>query len=145
MDSIYCLPHRSGFVSAYDHTDWDRNLMQKFKRRRRTPLELQEVAEWNPRERFDMEKAQIAFGITRYLADHAPESIPPLLRELDEQIFEKRKVPTGEYTWIADTNYRLPISEQLALFEKHAGETFLTEVTRFFIEGKTYRPGRKRR
>ncbi len=145
MDSIYCLPYRTGFVSVYDHTDWDRNLMQLFKRRRRTPLELQEVAEWIPREGYDRDKAYIAFGISRYLADHAPESLPPILRELNEQITEKRKVPTGEYTWIVDTNYSLPIPEQLAFFEKHAGETFLTEVTRFFIEGKGYRPERKQR
>lgn len=145
MDSIYCLPYRTGFVSISEHTDWDRNLSQKFRRRLRTPLELHEVAEWRPREGYDRDKANIAFGISRYLADHATESLPPILRELSEQITEKRKVPTGENTWNIDTNYTLPIPEQLALLEKHAGETFLTEVTRFFIEGKNFRPGSKRR
>jgi hypothetical protein len=145
MDSIYCLPYRTGFVSIYEHTDWDRNLSQMFRRRRRTPLDLQEVAEWIPRQGYDQDKANMAFGIGRYLADHVTESLPPILRELNEQITEKRKVSTGEFTWNIDTNYRLPIPEQLALLQKHAGETFLTEVTRFFIEGKNFRPRSKRR
>ncbi len=144
MRSIYCFPYRTGFVSIYDHSDWHTALRQMFKKRDESPLRLEEVARWNPRAGFDMDDAYRVFGVARYLADYAPECLGPLLRELDEQITKKRKVQTGEFTWEIDTNYRLPIPEQLAVIEKHVGEDFLEQATIFFMKGKKYRPPKKK-
>ncbi len=144
MRSVYCFPYRAGFVSIYDHTDWDRPLMQKFKTRAEQPLELDEVASWDPRGGFDEQRAYLAFGIARFLADHETGGVPALLVDLHPQISEKSKVATGEFTWTTDPDYRLPLSDQLAALEKHGGAGFLTRVTDFFIQGKRYRPGAKR-
>jgi hypothetical protein len=144
MRSIYCFPYQTGFVSIYDHTDWHTALIQMFKTRKRSPFELEEAAIWNPRDGFDKTRAYLVFGVARYLADYAPESIAPLLRDLDAQITEKRKVPTGEHTWDTDPDYQLPVQDQLAAIEKHAGQDFLAQTSQFFTKGKRYRPPRER-
>ena len=144
MRSIYCFPYRTEFVSIYDHTDWHTALMQMFKRRAKQPMELTEVAEWNLREGYQKERGYLAFGVGRYLAEFAPDSIAPALAELSALIGEKRKIKTGEYSWRTDPDYRLPIDEQLAVLRKHAGDGLLTSVTTFFRKGKRYRPASAR-
>lgn len=144
MRSIYCFPYRTGFVSVFDHTDWDKALVQMFKKRKKSPLRLEEVAGWNPREgKFEKAGGYLSFGVARYLADCVPDCVSQLLREFDEQITEKRKVSTGEFTWDIDPRYRLPIPDQLAIFEKHAGEDFLERATDFFVKGSKHQPPRR--
>jgi hypothetical protein len=144
--SIYCFPHRSGFVSIDAHTDWGLWLANNFKKSRRKAakrqpvLEITEFADWRPRQddEFATGKAYLAFGVARYLAHEHPKKLDALLITLGEMTAKGRKVWISETEWKLDPEFQPPLLGQLVFLEAIQPD-FLTEVTTWFLQKKANR------
>jgi len=151
--SVYCFPHRAGFVFATEHTDWGLWLANRFKARRRKKnklppcLQMTEFADWFPRKDggFSTGKAYISFGVARYLVRQRAKSLPELEKKLNDAVEKGSKVKLSDTKWTTNPDYQLPVDEQLALLEK-VDSGFLKHVTRYFQSKKAnHHPSRRRR
>ncbi|MEZ5990240.1 MAG: hypothetical protein R3F30_14195 [Planctomycetota bacterium] len=141
--SVYCFPHRRGFVSAASHTDWGLWLANSFKARSRkkagkpADLELSEFAGWRPGgdDGFDSGKAYLSFGVARYLASKHAEALRSLMHELCAATEKGRKVWLSDTEWKTDPEYAVPVEDQAKLLAAVDGD-LMAEVSDWFRKKK---------
>ena len=134
---IYCFPYRSGFVSASEHTKWDKLIENRY-RKRKDPIPMREVTLLK-RGEWDSHGAQNAWGTVSFLVRYHPEALPEILDELYAAWDAESREDNGDGTWDRIPHYEPDDATQLAIFEKHV-PGFLEELSRCFASGKKYKP-----
>ncbi|MEM7203518.1 MAG: hypothetical protein AAF628_24860 [Planctomycetota bacterium] len=148
--SIYCFPHRAGFVTSGSHTDWGLWLANHFKPSRRKSqkmppaLQIEEFAHWAPRREaeFDCDKAYLAFGVARYLATQHPTKMPDLWWRMTSAIEKNSKIWITDHEWRTDPEYQLPLEEQLQMLEA-VEPGLLEKATKYFRKRRANRVSMK--
>jgi len=144
LSCIYCFPHRAGFVSQAEHTDWGLCLANNFKPSRRKKdnkpphLGMEEFAGWSPGsggDEFSTGQAYTAFGVARYLAHEHTSKLLPLAEKFNAAIEKGSKVWTSATDWTTVPDYKIPIAEQLAMLNAVEGD-LLVKVTDYFQKKK---------
>ncbi|MBK8976969.1 MAG: hypothetical protein IPM29_13715 [Planctomycetes bacterium] len=150
--SIYCFPHRTGFVWATEHGDWGKQLAADFKPAHRkaaglpAELTIEEIADWDPQREapeFDARRACIAFGIVRFLAVQHPDALATVARAFDEAIRSGWVVTLSDTEWTTNPDYRLPADRQLAIL-RAVDPDLLQALTTAFAKDRIRRPAHRR-
>ena len=153
LGSIYCFPHRAGFVWAAEHSGWAGRLKTGFQASRRRAagrppvLAIDEIASWDPMrdpDGFDADRALLAFGVVRHLCDLGPGSAAGAFRGFDTAIRAGWKVQLSETEWTTDPDFRLSAARQQEVLDA-AEEGFLDSATQAFARGRLGRPVPRRR
>ncbi|MEM7305161.1 MAG: hypothetical protein AAF682_00755 [Planctomycetota bacterium] len=137
LKSIYCYPYRAEFVYETEHTSWEADLRAAHKGS--TALRMDEVVGLR-RGTFTIAEARNAWGAATFLARHHTDGLAPILEELRLLRDEKGIVRHGDGSWERVAGYEVSHVDQLAVLQRHAGESFLTELLAFYEKGKRYRP-----
>ena len=132
--SIYCFPYRDEFVSVADHGGWSAPLRKEFKRRRKEPLRMDELAAWR-RGSWDADAAAKAWGLVQVLAVDRPGVLAPILEELAAIRARDGIVTHSDGSWEIVTDYEVPTDQQAQVFARHAGEDVLADVSNVFRTG----------
>lgn len=153
LGSIYCFPHRAGFVWAAEHSGWAGRLRTAFQASRRRaagrPLvvAMDEIAGWDPMrdpEGFDADRALLAFGLVRHLCDLGAGAAADAFRGFDAAIRAGWKVQLSETEWTTDPDFRLPAARQQEVLDA-SEEGFLDSATEAFAKGRLGRTASRRR
>lgn len=139
-DSIFCFPYRNGFVFATEHSGWDRDLRNAYKKR--DSLAFAEFGSWT-RGSYRPDEARRAWGAITFLVRHRPGALASILEDLRALRDEKGIVHHGDGTWERIAGFEVPQEDQRAVFEKHAGEDFLAELLRFYQKGERFVPSKR--
>lgn len=136
---IYCFPLRAGFVSIAEHDGWAPKLKSMYKKRSDDPVSGKELDRLSNRQWND-DGAAVAWGGAGYLLQHRAESLPAVLLELAEFRREHgiTRFPGGRWELIPD--YSVPPAEQERIFAEVLGESWRDELTRYFQQGRRFRP-----
>lgn len=137
LQKIFCSA--GGFLGSLEHSDWDKPLRSEFRRRKEQPLELAECADLDGTSS-EGGAAYKAWGIASYFAQHRAGQLSSILEDLRLHYDQNRRVTRPDGSWELIPGYTIPIDEQLGIFERHAGEGFLEEVSEFFRKGRSYSP-----
>ena len=142
-NSVYVFPYRDEFVFVTEHTDWDKDLRNRF-RTREKPLEVDEFAGWR-RGSYSDSHARVAWGVIEFLARHEPSALPLFLEQLRLTRDRESRIDQGNGKWIRDRDYEVPPATQRKLLTDLIGADVLERLVEFFIEGDDYTPPKKRR
>lgn len=141
LRSIYSFPGRNEFVGIGEHSGWEPELKRQFKKRKKEPLTFDEFAGWK-QGRWDMESAQISWGLMSFLAKHRPEALSAIAEDIRKFHKEHSIITHPDGTWEIVPGYEVPEDVQEAIVRRHAGEDYLEEASDFFRTWKRYRPGK---
>ncbi len=141
-DSVYVFPYRDEFVFVTEHTDWDKDLRNRF-RGRTNPLRPDEFAGWR-RGSYSDSHARVAWGVVEFLARHHPEALPAFVERMRVVRDRESRVDQGDGTWKRDRDYEVPAQVQAAALEELVGPEVFAELVTFFVEGDDYRPPRSK-
>lgn len=133
MESIYCFPERSGFVSVQEHQDWDR-MLRRLHKKREGAFSLSEVAS-TPSKEFNLDTAHRSWGVAEFLVQRYPEAISPFLLDLAQDRLVRGRIDKPDGTWELIAGYEASASTQEALLRKHIGEGALKELSEFLKNG----------
>ena len=137
LDAVFCFPYRnSEFVSASEHTKWDKVLRNTLKRRKE-PLEMSELTRL-ARGTFHAEASKMSWGAVAFLVRHHPGALPEICEELYRNWDEQGRVTNADGTWNRIDGYEPSEADQLAIFERQV-PNFKLELMRFYVEGTKYK------
>ncbi len=141
--SVYVFPYRNEFVFVTEHTDWDKDLRNRFRERDR-PLRMDEFASWR-RGAYSDSHARVAWGVIEFLARHHQDALSPFLERLRVVRDRESRIDKGDGTWVRDRDYEVPMATQESLLKELVGPDVLERLVEFFIEGDDYRPPKAKR
>jgi hypothetical protein len=153
--SVYCFPHRTGFVSDAEHTDWGLCLANNFKVARRKKdgrppnVTMEEFADWRPetgKDEFTTGRAYVAFGVARFLAHEHPNELMSLMKQMSDAIEKGSKTWTSDTEWRTNPDFRVSVADQIKLLNG-VTDGFLAKVTDYFVKKKAnerHAPAKKR-
>ncbi len=144
LRSIYSFPGRDEFVGIGEHSGWEPELKRRFKKRKHEPLAVDEVATWKQGE-WDMQSAQIAWGLMAFLAEHRPDALSAIAEDLRKYHKAHSIITHPDGKWEIVPGYEVPAEVQAEIIRRHAGEDCLAEASEFFRKGKRYKPSKTRR
>ena len=132
---LYSFPGRQEFVSVDEHEGWTKELKAAFKKRRKQPLELDELATWK-RGTWSLRHAKLAWGLTRFLAGHPDAPLAQIAEDLRLDRKAHGVITHADGSWEIVPGYEAPLETQAAILASRAGESYLAEATEFFRRGK---------
>ncbi len=124
---VFCFPYRTGFVSAYEHTDWDKLLATEFKERTSKPLAIDEFAGWK-RGTWDGRAAHMAWGVVDHLASTKPRELSGLLEEFRVRREANSRIEHADGTWVRDRDFELALDDQKRALSAHFGAKVFEEI-----------------
>lgn len=127
LGNLYTFPYRQVHLGRVPNEGWDTELRKEF-RKRKTPLALAEMAEWES-DQFDGDAAARGWGLVRFLVKQYPEQLPEALERLGRLCHRKggRNDPERGWVWNEPT-----AQEQTAIFHQVFGSTVFAEATEAF-------------
>jgi len=135
MGDIYSFPGRNEFISVGDHAGWKNDLKREFRKRRKEPLRLDEVAGWTS-QHWDGHAAAIAWGLAELLGKQPPEVLSAILEELRLDVKEHGVEVHEDGSWQMIPGYRTPLERQDAILARHLGDDYLERASDFFRSWK---------
>ena len=138
LRSIYCFPWRRGFVGVGEHGGFEGLLRRAFTTRPKQPLTIEELAACR-RGSFEPEQAAFAWGTIRFVAEHHPAALAPLLRELHERRETLGRVPAGGRNWVMAADFELSAAEQKLVLDRIVAPDLLAQASAWFVLGKRWR------
>lgn len=128
---LYSFPGRDEFVSVNDHDGWKNDLKREFKKRRKEPLRLEELAGWTS-ERWDGHAAGLAWGFARFLATHPERPLSRLCEDLRLDVKRNGVRYAEDGSWSLVPDYRPTLETQHALLARHLGDDYLERASEYF-------------
>jgi hypothetical protein len=135
MGDIYSFPGRNEFIAVGEHDGWKNDLKREFRKRRKQPLELDEVAGWTSR-RWDGRAAAIAWGFAKFLAHQPPQTASAILEDLRLDVKEHGVEVHPDSSWQVVVGYHTPVARQHEILARHLGDDYLERVSEFFRKWK---------
>lgn len=135
MGDLYSFPGRDEFVSVHDHDGWKNDLKREFRKRRKEPLRLDEVAGWSA-QRWNPHSAAIAWGFARFLAEQPPETVSAILEDLRLDVKEHGVEVHPDGSWQMVPGYATPPQRQHEILAQHLGADYLERVSEYFRRWK---------
>ena len=134
LGCLVASPYRADMLVDVDYAGWGDELRTTFRKRRRTPLRLEELAGWEDGT-FDREVAASAWGLTRFLVEEHGERLPSALDHLAALYFEKGRVPRDDGGWDWIPGFQPSAADQRAVLEERVAPDLLEEASRRFRSG----------
>jgi hypothetical protein len=131
MGDIYSFPGRDEFVSVHDHDGWKNDLKREFRKRRKEPLRLDEVAGWTS-QRWNPHSAAVAWGLARFLAEQPPETLSAILEDLRLDVKQHGVEVHEDGSWQMVPGYTTPPERQDEILARHLGDDYLERVSDYF-------------
>lgn len=134
--NIYHFPYRFEFVGIGEHSGWKNELRSAFKSRRDEDdvLRAEEFANW-PRNKWDDDRAAIAWGLATLLRDGSKGALAALAEDFRLRYKTASIIENGN-SWKYVPLAELEPEDQAAALEAAAGEGFLARATEFFRTGR---------
>ncbi len=129
----YCFPFRDDFIFATEHGAWSADLKARFHSRRKEPLTAQELFEFR-RGTFELEPAQAAFGLGRYLIEERPEDLPKLLEALRKE-WERTVIRIDGSNWSYHPDQTIAPARVAEVCAEVLGDDFAQVLTDYFRKG----------
>jgi hypothetical protein len=139
LNTIYCYPWRTGFVSAKEHGGWEAQLKRTFEKRGKAqPLTMEELAAIK-RGGFSLDDAAISWGMARFLAAWDPYSFSKLLLDLHEMRERLGRKPTPDGKgWTMAADFELSAADQLGALKKDVSADALDQASEYFRLGRKW-------
>ena len=135
VGDIYSFPHRNEFIGIGEHEGWKNELKAAFKKRKKDPLRFEEFLQWESGT-WDMPRAQVAWGVVRYLEKFQPEALPAFAESHRLRQREGSVITHEDGSWELVPGFEVTPEEQAAFLALHAGEDFNAEATEYFRRWK---------
>jgi hypothetical protein len=131
--TIFCFPHRNGFVGVGEHLGWDKILRAEFRSRstKKELLTMAELSDWKPGTFRDL-TAGIAWGTVRFIIEKHPDKLTEIAGALSALRVEKGVVWLTPSTWESIPGFQLSAEDQLAVLTKHLGPDVLEDLAAYF-------------
>lgn len=125
--SIWCYPHRSGFVAKTEHEAWPKELAAELENEALTVFSVESLAAWRTGT-YDAEAARHAWGLVHWLAREKKEALAGALDDL-RALREKSERKTHEDgSWEIVPGYEIPAAAQAEIFAKRCGDGWIEEA-----------------
>lgn len=131
--SIYCMPHRDGFVSVGEHGGWLASLNSWYSDRSSKPLVAKEFM--LRRGTWDERVAKTAFGMAEFAIRAYPRALGGLLEEFRRYREQHGRQTAADGTWTSIRDYEIPDDATVALLERYLGASVLQDAILFWISG----------
>jgi hypothetical protein len=137
--SVYCFPHRAGFVKATEHKGWDALLRARFAQRAEQALAMTEFADWRAGT-YDDERGKVSWGLVELVLRHDPPALALVLEDLRAIRARESRIEHGDGSWTLDTAYTVPLEEQAEVLRARVAPTVLADAARAFAKGSSFAP-----
>ncbi len=134
MKNLYCFPYRDSFVSIGDHSGWKKDLKRTFKGRKKKPLEFEEIGAWR-RNTWTDEHASLSWGLVEFLAYNKPGTLPALAESFRLNLKAGSVTTQSDGSWTMNPSYQVPLTYQLGVLRKQAGDQVMEELSDFLGSG----------
>jgi hypothetical protein len=124
LGSIWCYPHRSGFVARTEHEAWPGELMKELENEAVTTFSIEALAGWR-RGTYDGEAARHAWGLAHYLAREKKDALGALIEDLRALREKEGRTTHADGSWELVPGYEIPAAAQAEIFTKHCGEGWI--------------------
>ena len=122
--SIWCYPHRSGFVAKTEHEAWPGQLAAELENEALTVYSVEALAAWR-RGTFDAEAARHAWGIAHYLAREKRDVLGDVLADLRALREKDGRTTHADGSWELVPGYEIPAATQAEILKKRCGEGWI--------------------
>ena len=122
--SIWCYPHRSGFVAHTEHEAWPGQLAAELENEALTVYSVEALAAWR-RGTFDAEAARHAWGIAHYLAREKKDVLGDVLEDLRALREKDGKTTHPDGSWELVPGYEVPAAAQAEILKKRCGDGWI--------------------
>lgn len=129
----YCFPFRDGFIFETEHDAWTSELKARYRSRRREPVTAAELFAFE-RGTFDLEPAQTAFGLGRYLIEEQPEALPLLLDSLHHE-WARTVIRIDGSGWEYEPTAEVSPARIAEVCAEVLGQEFAQNLTDYFSKG----------
>jgi hypothetical protein len=127
LGSIWCYPHRAGFVARTEHEAWPGELAKELENEALAVFSIEALAAWR-RGTFDAENARHAWGLAHWLAREKKGALGDLVEDL-RAFREKNGRKTHEDgSWELIPGYEIPAQTQAEILAKRCGDGWLDEA-----------------
>ncbi|MFN0006681.1 MAG: hypothetical protein ACKVXR_02140 [Planctomycetota bacterium] len=127
LGSIWCYPHRAGFVARSEHDAWPGDLVKDLENGALAVFSIETLAAW-PRGTFDAEHARHAWGLARYLAREKKSVLGEVLEDLRAFREKHGRTTHEDGSWELVPGYEIPAQAQAEILAKRCGDRWISEA-----------------
>jgi hypothetical protein len=138
LGSIWCFPHRSGFVAKTEHEAWPGELAKELANEALTVFSVEALANWR-RGTYDGESARHAWGIAHYLAREKADVLDDALGDLRAFREAKGRTTHEDGSWELVPGYEIPAAAQAEILAKRFGESWIAEARAWSLRNAAVR------
>lgn len=124
LGSIWCYPHRSGFVARREHEAWPSELAGELENEALTVFSIEALAAWR-RGTYDGEAARHAWGLAHYLAREKGDVLGDVLEDLRAFREKNGRTTHEDGSWELVPGYEIPAEAQAEIFSKRCGDGWI--------------------
>jgi hypothetical protein len=121
LGSIWCYPHRAGFVARSEHDAWPAKLASELENEALDVFSIDALAAWR-RGTYDEEAARRAWGLAHWLAREQRAALPDVLEDLRALREKDGRTTHADGSWELVPGYEVPAQAQAEILAKRCGE-----------------------
>jgi len=127
LGSIWCYPHRAGFVARSEHDAWPGELAAELENPALAVFSIEALAAWR-RGTFDVESARRAWGLAHYLAREKGNVLGDVLEDLRAFREKNGRTTHADGSWELVPGYEVPAQAQVEILAKRCGDGWIEEA-----------------
>lgn len=127
LGSIWCYPHRAGFVARSEHDAWPGELAGELENESLAVFSIEALAAWR-RGTFDVENARHAWGVAHYLAREKKDVLGDVLEDLRAFREKSGRTTHGDGSWELVPGYQIPAQAQAEILAGRCGDGWIDEA-----------------
>ena len=138
LGSIWCYPHRSGFVARTEHDAWPAKLAGELENDAIAVFSIDALAGWR-RGTYDEDAARRAWGLAHWLAREQRAALPAVLEDLRALREKDGRTTHADGSWELVPGYEVPAATQAEILAKRCGEGWLDAAKSWCKENASVR------
>jgi len=120
LASIWCYPHRSGFVARTEHDAWPGKLAGELESEAFAGFSIDALAGWR-RGTYDEDAARRSWGLAHWLAREQRAALPAVLEDLRALREKDGRTTHPDGSWELVPGYEVPAAAQAEILAKRCG------------------------
>jgi hypothetical protein len=127
LGSIWCYPHRSGFVARSEHDAWPGELSKELENEALAVFSIEALAAWR-RGAYDEEHARHAWGLAHWLAREKKSALADVVEDLRAFREKNGRTTREDGSWELIPGYEIPAAAQEEILAKRCGDGWIGEA-----------------